>query len=298
MLSLSPALLLGACGVNAFPVLSTDGPVASTERDLLFSAVGLMLIVVIPVFVMTGWFAWHYRASNVTARYMPHWSSSSLVEAFIWLIPIAIITGLGAIVWIYSYRLDPYRALAANKSPLHVETISLDWKWLFIYPQQHIATVNRLVIPSDRPINMKLTSDTVMDAFYVPGLVGQIYTMAGMQTQLHTLADKPACFSGLNTMYSGRGFSDQHFPVEAIPAASFRAWIKDVKRSPLVLNAATYSRLHRPSTNVPATYYSAVEPNLFYKVIAKYNKVIAGKVRGGSPGKKPSGENREQPRVS
>ena len=270
LILLSPLFLLGGCSLKHFPVLSPDGPIASTERDLLIIAFGLMLIVVIPVFVMAGWFAWHYRASNRKARYEPEWSYSAGIDAVVWLVPTAIVVVLGVLVWTYTHQLDPYKPLASAKPPLPIEAISLDWKWLFIYPQQHIAVVNELVIPSGRPISLKLTSDTVMDAFYVPGLAGQIYTMAGMQTRLHMLANAPAQFTGRNTQYSGSGFADQHFVVRAVGATAFEAWTKRVKGSPKILNAATYARIEEPKTKVPVTYYSAVEPNLFDKVMAKY----------------------------
>ncbi len=266
----SPLLLLGGCSLKQFPVLSPDGPIASTERDLLLVAVGLMLIVVIPVFVMAGWFAWHYRESNRKARYEPEWTYSAGIDAVVWLVPTAIVIVLGVLVWTYTNRLDPYKPLASARPPLPIEAISLDWKWLFIYPQQHVAVVNQLIIPSGRPVSLRLTSDTVMNAFYVPGLAGQIYTMAGMQTRLHMLADAPARFTGRNTQYSGSGFASQHFAARAVREATFKAWIKRVERSPKILNATAYARLEQPKADVPVTYYSAVEPNLFDKVIAKY----------------------------
>jgi len=278
LLILSPLLLLGGCSLKQVPVLSPDGPIASMERDLLFVGVGLMLIVVIPVFVMAAWFGWHYRASNSKARYEPEWSYSAGIDAVIWLVPIVIVAVLSMMVFIYSQRLDPYKPIASTKSPLHVEAISLDWKWVFIYPKQHIATVNELVIPTGTPVSMKLTSDTVMDSLYIPGLVGQIYTMAGMQTQLHMLAKKPGSFIGRNTNYSGRDFADQHFAVQAMPGAGFRAWLTKARQSPQTLGAATYARLERPGTSGAVTY-SAVEPNLFYKVIAKYSPSVAQRVR-------------------
>lgn len=281
LLSLSSLFLLSGCSMQHVPVLYTDGPIAGTERDLLVAAAGLMLIVVIPVFVMAGWFAWHYRASNTSARYMPDWGFSAKIEAAVWLVPTAIVVILGVMVWIYTGRLDPYKALAMKGDPpLQVEAISLDWKWLFIYPKQHIATVNELVIPSGRPVSMKLTSDTVMNSLYIPGLVGQIYTMAGMRTRLNMLADAPARFTGLNTQYSGAGFSDQHFAVRAVPAARFAAWVAKVKHAPKRLDAAAYARLERPSENVPITLYAAVEPHLFNEAIAKYQGSPARARRG------------------
>lgn len=280
---LSPLVLLGGCSLRQIPVLSPDGPIALTERDLLLTAVGLMLIVVIPVFVMAAWFTWHYRASNTRARYEPEWSYSIGIDAVIWLVPVAIVAVLSAMVFIYSQRLDPYRPIESNKPPLRVEAISLDWKWVFIYPKQHIATVNELVIPTGTPVNMKLTSDTVMDSLYIPGLVGQVYTMAGMQTRLHMLAKKPGSFIGRNTNFSGRDFADQRFSVRALPAASFRTWIAKVKHSPKTLDAAAYARLERPGTS-GAVIYAAVEPNLFFKIIAKYSPSVAKRI------KKQSGE--------
>ncbi|MEJ2625126.1 MAG: ubiquinol oxidase subunit II [Pseudolabrys sp.] len=275
-------LTLGGCSSNRFPVLFPGGPVAGTERDLLFIAVALMLIVIVPVFVMVAYFTWHYRASNTRARYMPEWASSMRVEAVMWLVPMAIVGVLSWMVFVYSHTLDPYRPIASKTPPLHVEAISLDWKWVFIYPKQHIATVNELVIPTGRPVSMKLTSDTVMNSFYIPGLVGQIYTMAGMQTRLNMLADKPAHFIGRNTNFSGRDFADQRFAVKAVPAAGFRAWVAQVKKSPKALDAATYGRLVRPGTSDAVTY-SAVEPNLFYKVIAKYSPSMMKRIKKNWP---------------
>jgi cytochrome o ubiquinol oxidase subunit II len=290
-------LLLSGCNLRNAPVLSADGPIAGTERDLLFVAVGLMLIVVVPVFVMAAYFAWHYRASNTRARYMPEWSSSIAIEMVMWLVPIAIVGVLSAMVYIYSHRLDPYRPLASNKPPLRVEAISLDWKWVFIYPKQHIATVNELIVPTGRPVRMKLTSDTVMNSFYIPGLVGQIYTMAGMQTRLNMLAHKPAHFIGRNTNFSGRDFADQHFAVKAVSAAGFRAWIARAKRSQKALGAAAYARLERPGTHSAVTY-STVEPNLFYKVIAKYSPSAAKRAEHTPSPAKPVGKQNGEPRTS
>ena len=271
LLFLGLPLLLSGCSMQQAPVLHTDGPIAGTERDLLLFAAGIMLIVVIPVFVMAAWFVWHYRASNTSARYMPDWSFSAPIEAAVWLVPTAIVAVLGAMVWIYTGRLDPYRTLALKGDPpLQVEAISLDWKWLFIYPKQHIATVNELVVPSRNPVSIKLTSDTVMNSFYIPGLVGQIYTMAGMRTRLNMLADAPGHFTGLNTMYSGAGFSDQHFAVRVVAPRRFVAWVKKARHAPDRLAAAAYARLEKPSQNNPVTLYSAVEPHLFQSVIAKY----------------------------
>jgi cytochrome o ubiquinol oxidase subunit 2 len=229
-----------------------------------------MLIVVVPVFVLTFWFPWHFRASNTKAHYAPHWSYSRAIDAIVWLVPAMIVVVIGYLVWTNTHKLDPYKSIAAKSAPLEVDVVSEDWKWLFIYPEQMIAVVNELVFPSDRPLSLKLTSDTVMNSFYIPGLGGQIYTMAGMQTQLNLLADGPTKLVGRNTQYSGTGFPEQHFPVDATTEADFAAWVARVKHSPKALDAATYAALAKPSGNVPITYYSTYEPDLFDKIIQKY----------------------------
>jgi cytochrome o ubiquinol oxidase subunit 2 len=269
-LGLAAAVALGGCGWTQAAVLDPKGPVGVEERDLLLKAAGLMLIVVVPVFVMSFWFVWHFRASNLKARYEPRWSYSLPIDAVVWLVPALIVMVIGDLVWTYSYRLDPYKPIAAINAPLEVEIVSEDWKWLFIYPEQKMAVVNELVFPSDRPLHLKLTSDTVMNSFYVPGLGGQIYTMAGMQTELNLLADGPGSFVGRNTQYSGTGFPDQYFAVDATTEPDFATWIARVKRSPMTLDATAYTQLAKPSTKVPITYYSDYEANLFGNIMQQY----------------------------
>jgi len=242
------------------------------ERDLLFTAVALMLIVIIPVFVLAFWFTWRYRASNSKARYDPDWSYSARIDAVIWLIPALIVVALGVLVWINTHKLDPFKPLASAVPPLEVEVVAQDWKWLFIYPAQEIAVVNQLVFPSQTPLSLKITSDTVMNSFFIPALGGQIFAMAGMETRLNLLADAPGRFVGKNTQYSGSGFSDQHFEAIAASQEDFDAWVAKVKRSPDRLDAATYRALALPSSKHPVTYYSAVERNLFHKIIARYSR--------------------------
>ncbi|MCP4406393.1 MAG: ubiquinol oxidase subunit II, partial [Gammaproteobacteria bacterium] len=203
--TLALASLVAGCGLNTAPVLDPKGPIALAERNLLFDATGLMLIVIIPVFALTFGFLWRYRASNKKARYEPDWSYNALLDAVIWLVPALIIITLGVLSWINTHKLDPYKQLSSSVDPLEVEVIAQDWKWLFIYPEQKIAVVNELVFPSGTPLNLKITSDTVMNSFFIPALGGQIYAMAGMQTQLHLLADEPGRFVGKNMQYSGDG---------------------------------------------------------------------------------------------
>jgi cytochrome o ubiquinol oxidase subunit 2 len=269
---LGAVLLSSGCGLSDAPLLDPKGPIALAERDLLFTAVALMLIVIIPVFVLTFWFTWRYRASNSKARYDPDWSYSARIDAVIWLIPALIVVALGVLVWTNTHKLDPFKPLASAVPPLEVEVVAQDWKWLFIYPAQEIAVVNQLVFPSQTPLSLKITSDTVMNSFFIPALGGQIFAMAGMETRLNLLADAPGRFVGQNTQYSGSGFSDQHFEAIAASQEDFDAWVAKVKQSPDRLDAATYRALALPSSKHPVTYYSAVERNLFHKIIARYSR--------------------------
>ena len=266
------ALLGSGCDLSHAPILDPKGPIALAERDLLFTAVLLMLVVIIPVFVMTFLFAWRYRSSSRQARYTPDWSYSRGIDAVIWLVPAVIVVALGVLLWRNTHKLDPYKPIdpAAGVASLEVEAVAQDWKWLFIYPQQGIAVVNQLVFPSRTPLSLKITSDTVMNSFFIPALGGQIYAMAGMQTRLHLLADAPGRFVGRNTQYSGAGFSDQQFEAIATSLQDFDAWVAKVKQSPDRLDAAAYRALAAPSKGHPVTYYSAVAPNLFDTIVAKY----------------------------
>ncbi len=265
------ALLTSGCGLTEAPILKPKGPVALAERDILFRALAIMMIVVIPVFVMTFWFAWRYRASGKRSRYEPDWMSAK-VDAVIWIVPALIVTSLGVHLWLYTHKLDPYKPLQSSARPLEVQVVAQDWKWLFIYPAQGIATVNELAFPSEVPVRLKITSDTVMNSFFIPALGGQIYAMAGMQTQLNVRADEPGRFVGRNTQYSGRGFADQHFAAIAMTPADFDAWLKRAGQSPKKLDATTYAELAKPSAAHPVVHYSAVESGLFDRIIRKYDK--------------------------
>jgi cytochrome o ubiquinol oxidase subunit II len=272
LLVLGTSMLLTACSPSGYLLLEPRGPIGLSERNLILTTIGLMLIVVIPVFVMTFWFAWKYRASNTHAVYMPRWSFSGRIEALVWLVPTIIVTILGVLAWISSHNLNPYKPIDTAVSPLRIEVIALDWKWLFIYPDQGIATVNQLVIPVNVPVAFEITSDTVMNSFFIPRLGGQIYAMAGMETSLHLMADKPGSYFGENTQYSGLGFPYQHFEAVAKPRRGFEKWIKEMKKSPRVLDEKSYSELARPSVRNPVTYYSSVKPRLFEDVMAKYRR--------------------------
>jgi len=265
-----PILVLTGCGLNTAPILHPSGPIAQTQRDLLFTAFGLMLIVVIPVIVMAFWFAWRYRASGGKGKYTPDWSYSAKIDAIFWLVPAAIIVALGYLVWTYTHKLDPYKEIAGTEAALEVQVVAQDWKWLFIYPEYGIASVNELAFPSSRPLALEITSDTVMNSFMIPALGGQIYAMAGMTTQLHLLADGPGTFTGRNTQYSGDGFADQHFVAIAMTQEDFADWTQKARRSQRALDAGTYAKLAEPSIAHQVEYFSGFEPGLFETILAKY----------------------------
>jgi len=270
------AFLLGGCGLNTAPILDPKGPITLAERNLLFTAFGLMMIVVIPVFVMAFLFVWRYRASRRSARYDPDWSYSGKIDAVVWLVPALIVVTIGTQLWDGSHRLDPYKPLEAAAPPLEVQVVAQDWKWLFIYPKQRVAAVNQLVFPSGTPLSLRITSDTVMNSFYIPALGGQIYAMAGMQSRLNLMADAPGRFLGRNTQYSGKGYADQHFEAIAMTRADFDAWVAKARQAPRALDAAAYRALAKRSQRHPVTYYSSVQPNLFDTILRKYCEEMCG----------------------
>lgn len=270
MLAAGMALLVGACDLKRAAVLDPKGPIALAERDLLFDAFCVMMIVIVPVIILTLWFAWRYRASNTNAQYAPTWANSVKLDAFVWSIPAIIVIALGVLLWRSTYKLDPYRPIENAGPAIEVQVVAQDWKWLFIYPEQGIAVVNQLAFPAGRPVSLRITSDTVMNSFYVPQLAGQIYAMAGMQTRLQLLADQPGKFVGRNSQYSGGGYSDQHFEVLSLSQGDFDAWVAKAKQAPGRLDAQTYPAQAARSRAVPITYYSAVEPSLYDQIIAKY----------------------------
>ena len=268
-LALIAASVLAGCGLADSPLLAPKGPIAAAERDLLFETLAIMMIVLVPVYVFAIWFVRRYRSSNSKARYNPNWQSAG-VDAVIWLVPAAIIVTLGTYVWTYTHRLDPYKPVDPSVEPFVVEVIAQDWKWLFLYPEQGVASVNELVFPSGVPISLSITSDTVMNSFYVPALGSQIYAMAGMETQLNLLAWEPGKFVGRNSQYSGAGFAQQYFAAVAATGQDFETWVEKAKASTKVLDSTAYAELAEPSVAHPVTYYSAYEDGLFDRIINKY----------------------------
>lgn len=271
------ALLLGACDRG---VLAPQGPVGAAEKTLLLNATGIMLAIVLPVMLATLGVAWWFRAGNARARYRPTFTYSGKVEIVIWSIPAMVILLLGGITWISCHDLDPARPLASTRPTTEVQVVSLDWKWLFLYPRQGIATVNRLVVPAGAPVRLTLTSATVMNSFFIPQLGSQIYTMTGMTTQLNLLADHPGRFQGLAAQFSGDGFSDMRFQVEAVPQAAFDAWVATARQGGETLDAGSYAALARPSSKVAPRLYAKIDPMLF-------DRIVAGNPAAASPTPRP-----------
>jgi cytochrome o ubiquinol oxidase subunit II len=265
---LCAAGLLAGC--SSIILFDPKGPIGDAERVVILVAIGLMLIVVIPVFVMSFLFSRKYRASNTKALYTPKWSYSAKIDLVIWLVPVAIVTGLGILAWTQTHRLNPYSPITPGTDPVKVEVVSLDWKWLFIYPDHRIATVNELVFPAKVPLSFSITSDTVMTSFFIPQLGSQIYAMAGMRTRLHLLADEPGVYLGQNQQFSGRGFSYMNFNAIALPRGQFEAWVQKTRQSSNKLDLARYEELEKPSVGHPVTYFSSVMPNLFDHILRKY----------------------------
>ncbi|MEQ7873302.1 ubiquinol oxidase subunit II [Sphingomonas sp. ASV193] len=259
------ALCLAGCGRG---VLGPQGPVAEAERTLLLNSLGIMLAIVIPTILATIAFAWWYRAGNKRAVYDPDFVYSGQVELVVWAIPAMVVLLLGGIAWIGSQQLEPSRPLASSVKPVQVEVVSLDWKWLFIYPEQGVASVNRLVIPAGTPVQFQLTSDGVMNSFFVPQLGSQIYTMSGMVTRLNLQADRPGRFAGMSAQYSGDGFADMRFSVDALAPADFARWAASSRGAGPALDAPAFAKLAQRSSNVPPTQFGAVDAALFANIVA------------------------------
>lgn len=260
-------ILLNGCKAV---ILNPHGMIASDEKRLIIIATVLMLIIVIPVILMTFGFAWKYRESNTKAKYTPNWSHSTVLEIIWWAIPCIIIAILATITWDTTHELDPYKPLSVTGKPITIEVVALDWKWLFIYPEQKIATVNFIQFPAHVPINFKITSDAPMNSFMIPALGGQIYAMAGMQTQLHLIADEQGVYNGMSVSFSGPGFSDMKFLAKASSLDDFNRWVATVKQSPQELNQEAYNVLATPSENNKVEYYSSVQNNLYEDLIMKF----------------------------
>jgi cytochrome o ubiquinol oxidase subunit II len=266
LLSLGALSLLGGCDRG---VLDPQGPVGTADKAILVDSLAIMLAIAVPTIVATLVFAWWFRASNTRATYRPDFTYSGRIELIVWSIPLLVIMLLGGVIWIGAYDLDPAQPLAADTSPLEIQAVSLDWKWLFIYPQQRVASVNQLVVPAGVPIHFSLTSASVMNAFFIPQLGSMIYTMNGMTTQLNLRADEPGTFLGLASHFSGDGFPGMHFDVQAVPAERFDAWIAAARGTGPTLDDESYAALARQSMNVRPFTFGAADPALFHQIVTQ-----------------------------
>ncbi|HAT31441.1 MAG TPA: ubiquinol oxidase subunit II [Janthinobacterium sp.] len=272
--------LMCAAGCNTV-VMNPSGDIAARQGHLIVVSTLLMLLIIVPVIALVFLFAWRYRKNNTAATYAPDWDHSTQLELVIWGAPLLIIIALGLLTWISTHLLDPYRPLQrldANRPipaatrPLLVEVVALDWKWLFIYPELGIATVNELVTPVDVPVRFKITASTVMNSFYIPALAGQIYAMPGMETTLNAVINKTGVYDGFSANYSGAGFSDMRFKYHGVSQADFDAWVKSTRAGGSRLDRASYTVLEKPSQRAPVARFGAVEPALFDAIL---NRCVA-----------------------
>ena len=248
-------------------VLSPQGPVASAERLIFFNSLGIMLAIVIPTILATLGVAFWFRASNRRARYLPDFEYSGRLELLVWSIPAMTVLLVGGVAWVGSHELDPRKPIDSAVKPIRVQVVSLDWKWLFIYPDQGIASVNHLTVPVGTPVSFELTSSGVMNSFFVPQLGSQIYTMSGMVTHLQLKADHPGTYRGLSAQFSGDGFADMRFAVDAVPAATFSQWANAARGTGPVLDARAYADLAKPSEKIAPFTYRGVAPGLFDTIL-------------------------------
>jgi len=247
-------------------ILDPQGPIGAAEKSILIDSVAIMLAIVIPTIVATFGFAWWFRASNTKAKYLPEWEYSGRIELIVWAIPALVVMLLGGVTWIGAHQLDPRRPIASTQPPLDIQVVSLDWKWLFIYPGQKVASVNTLTLPAGVPVHFSLTSASVMNAFFIPQLGSMIYTMNGMTTRLNLLADKPGVLRGLSAQFSGDGFSNMGFEVRVVSAPEFADWAANASQSDLELDAARYAELARQGTKVDTATFRLGQPDLFQQI--------------------------------
>ena len=270
-------LVLAACAVTVMymsnhniPVLDPKGMIGEKERDLIITASLLMLIVVIPVFVLTLIFAWIYREGNTKSKHHPDWEHNYIAEYCWWGVPVFIIAVLAVITWKSSHELNPFKPIVNGKQPIVVQAVALEWKWLFIYPEHGIATINFVQFPEKTPIHFEITSDAPMNSFWIPQLGGQIYAMPAMRSNLYLIANEPGNFRGCSANISGTGFAGMKFTAKSSSEEDFDQWVQSVKQSPKNLNFEEYQSLLKPSEYVPVTYYALIQEDLFDQIIMKY----------------------------
>ncbi|WP_454620165.1 ubiquinol oxidase subunit II [Bradyrhizobium cenepequi] len=250
-------------------ILDPQGPIAAAQKTILIDSIGIMLAIVLPTIAAIFAFAFWFRESNPRATYQPHWAYSGRIELVVWSIPTLTIILLGGVAWIGSHQLDPAKPIDGTGTPIRIRVVSLDWKWLFIYPDQGIATVNTLTVPVGSPLELELTSGSVMNAFFIPQLGSMIYTMNGMVTRLNLRADNQGTLQGLSSHFSGDGFPDMKFDVHVVPQLEFPDWVASTARSDRILNAESYGRLAQQSVETVTSTYRLEDPRLFHAIVTQ-----------------------------
>lgn len=288
-------LFLAGCSFNTHGFLAPAGPIAETQRNHFFSIITWTMIVIVPLFVATPLVLWKYRLGKKNAVYSPKWDSSWILELLIWGLPVMVVIILGWNLWNLSHQLDPYRPIASDKSPLKVKVVGMDWKWLFIYPEQKVASADKLVLPKNRPISFQLTSATVMQSFFIPRLGSQVYTMPGMVTSLHLLAAKPGQYKGMNTQYTGRGFAAQQFMVHAVSQGEFDQWIADLRTKP-PLEEHRYKELSARSILAKPKGFGHVPQGLFQHIVTTGQSIPSIQQHNAMPSSQ-RGQDQEEKRL-
>jgi cytochrome o ubiquinol oxidase subunit 2 len=267
-------------------ILDPQGPIGAAEKTILVDSLAIMLAIVLPTILAVFGFAYWFRASNPRARYLAHWAYSGRIELVVWSIPTLTVILLGGVAWIGAHQLDPARPVEGSGQPLRIQAVSLDWKWLFIYPDQRVATINTLTVPAGVPLQFQLTSASVMNVFFIPQFGSMIYTMNGMTTRLNLRADRPGTFGGLAAHFNGDGFSDMHFDVHVVPPEDFSKWTQDAAHADKSLDAHSYEQIARPSMRDQPAIYRLVDPDLFQSVATQKIPPSPGTqadVKGASP---------------
>jgi cytochrome o ubiquinol oxidase subunit 2 len=250
-------------------ILDPQGPIGAAERTILIDSLAIMLAIVLPTIVAIFAFAFWFRASNAKAFYWPNWEYSGRIELVVWSVPALTVMLLGGVAWIGAHQLDPAKPIEGSSEPLTIQAVSLDWKWLFIFPDQKVASLNTLTVPAGRPLQFQLTSASVMNVFFIPQFGSMIYTMNGMATRLNLQADHAGTFQGLSAHFSGDGFSDMHFDVHVVPSDQFSKWAEDASGAAQALDAPSYQQLAKPSINIPPAIYRLADPDLFNAIVTQ-----------------------------
>jgi cytochrome o ubiquinol oxidase subunit II len=267
-------------------ILDPQGPIGAAEKTILIDSLAIMLAIVVPTILATFAFAFWFRASNSKAFYWPDWEYSGRIELVVWAIPALTVILLGGVAWIGAHQLDPPKQIAGSSSPLTIQVVSLDWKWLFIYPDQKVATINSFTVPAGVPLQFQLTSASVMNAFFIPQFGSMIYTMNGMTTRLNLQADRPGTFQGLSAQFSGDGFADMHFDVHVVPSEQFAKWAEDASNAGKSLDEQGYQQIAKPSMKNEPAIYRLADPDLFRSIATQKIPPSPGAqagVKGASP---------------